>query len=275
VAEPRPGDVLGAYRLEELLGEGAVGVVFRAVREPDGDEVAIKVLRERLSRDGNYRARLLREARIARDLEHPNVVRVMEAGEDAGRSFLVEEHLRGRSLREVIDDGPLPLRDVVSLARDLASGLDAVHGVGLVHRDVKPSNVMIDPDRGALLMDFGLAKASAYTVLTKPGRVVGTLDYLAPELFRGEPASPLSDMYSFGCVLFEALVGSAPFAGRGFFEIGVAHLEEDPPDPATLRADVSAELSWAVLRALAKAPEERPPTATAYATIVRAAARET
>jgi serine/threonine protein kinase len=273
VTELRPGDSIGGYRIEELLGEGAVGIVFRAVREVDGTTVALKVLRERLSRDETYRRRLLREARVARDLQHRNVVPVLDAGEEGGRFFLIARFVPGASLRELISQGPVPLGDLVRLASDLASGLDALHGAGLVHRDVKPSNVLFDQTGSALLTDFGLAKASAYTILTEPGRIVGTLDYLAPELFRGEPASRLSDIYSFGCLVFEALAGRAPFAGRSLLEIGVAHLDEEPEDPGITRDGVPPDFSWAVLRALAKDPADRPPTATVYATMLRVAAR--
>lgn len=273
MTEFEPGDSIGGYRLEEILGEGAVGIVFRGVREADGTMVAVKVLRDRLSRDEDYRRRLLREARVARDLHHPHVVPVLQAGEEGGRSFVVAQYVPGRSLRDVIVEGPLPVAAVVRIASDLASGLDALHRAGLIHRDVKPSNVVLDEAGRALLTDFGLAKSSAYTILTEPGRIVGTLDYLAPELFRGEPASPLSDIYSLGCLVYECLTGKPPFGGRSFLEIGVAHLDEEPEAPDVLREDLPQELSWAVLRALSKDPSQRPPTATAYASMLRVAAR--
>jgi serine/threonine-protein kinase len=273
VTELEPGDSVGEYRLEEVLGEGAVGIVFRGVREADGTTVAVKVLRERLSQDETYRRRLQREARVARDLHHSHVVPVLEAGEEGGRFFIVAQYVPGRSLRDTIVEGPLPLDVVVRIASDVASGLDALHRAGLVHRDVKPSNVVLDETGRALLTDFGLAKSSAYTILTEPGRIVGTLDYLAPELFRGEPASPLSDIYSLGCLVYECLTGKAPFGGRSFLEVGVAHLDEEPEAPEVLRGDVSPELSWAALRALAKDPAQRPPTATAYAAMLRVAVR--
>lgn len=273
MTELGPGDSIGGYRLAERLGEGAVGLVFRALRESDGTVVAVKVLRERLSRDETYRARLGREARVARELHHSHVVQVLEAGEEGDRSFIVAAYVPGRSLRDAIAEGPLALEAVIHIAGDLASGLDALHEAGLVHRDLKPSNVLMDDAGRALLTDFGLAKASAYTILTEPGRIVGTLDYLAPELFRGEPASPRSDIYSFGCLVYEGLTSRAPFAGRSLLEVGVAHLDEEPEDPHVVRADVSPELSWTVLRALAKDPVDRPPTATAYATMLRVAAR--
>jgi len=274
VTEFAPGDSIGGYRLEALLGEGAVGIVFRAARISDGTILAVKILRESLTRDDNHRARLLRELRVARQVEHRHLVPIVDAGEEAGRAYLAAHFVSGRSLAATIAaEGLVPIERFVKLASEVGSGLDALHTAGIVHRDVKPSNVMIEPATGALLADFGLAKAQEYTVLTEPGRVVGSLPYLAPELLHGEEARPASDIYSLGCLLFQALTGAPPFAGRSFIELGVAHLERDPPEPSSLRPDVSAELSWALLRALAKDPAARPPTAATYVNLLRVAVR--
>ena len=157
---------------------------------------------------------------------------------------------------------------MLGLAERYAAGLDALHRAGIVHRDVKPSNVMLREDGSAALTDFGLAKGAAYTLLTRPGQVLGTLDYLAPELVRGGEATPASDVYALGCVAFECPAGHAPFADRSLFGVGTAHLEDDPPDPPA-----SPELARALLRALEKDPAARPPTATMYAHLLRAASR--
>ena len=161
------------------------------------------------------------------------------------------------------------LEETVRLVAEIAAGLDALHRGGVVHRDVKPSNVMVREDGSAALTDFGLAKGAAYTVLTRPGEVLGTLDYLAPELIRGGAATAASDVYALGCVAFECLAGTPPFADRSLFGVATAHLEDDPPDPPA-----STAVSWALLRALEKDPAARPPTATMYAHLLHSASRE-
>ncbi len=271
--ELQVGDKLGPYRIEDMLGEGGMGIVFRAVRESDGATVALKVLKDELRRDSVYQRRIAHEQRAAREVEHRHLVPIYDAGEVDGRQYLVMQYVPGRSLGDRIKaEGPLPLDEVLSVAAGVASGLGALHDHGLVHRDVKPSNVLIGVDGRTLLTDFGLAKGRAYTVLTKPGQVMGTLDYLAPELIRGEPAGPASDIYALGCLVFECLAGKAVFSGKGKLAVGIAHLEEQPPDPCENRVDVPSSLSWAVLQALEKDPARRPPSATAYATMLRVAA---
>jgi serine/threonine protein kinase len=270
------GDTLGPYRLEALLGEGAVGVVFRAVRIPEGTPVALKVMKSALSADETYRRRFAHEARAAAAIQHHHLVPVLDAGEADGFSYLATRYVPGRTLEKRLEaDGPLVLEELVRLLSEVGAGLDALHRDGLIHRDVKPSNVLLDEEGGAALTDFGLAKGQAYTVLTRPGQVIGTLDYLAPEVFMGNEAAPAADIYALGCVAFECLAGEPPFAGRGIMQIASAHLGEEPPDPCAGRPGVPSHLSWALLQALAKEPEQRPPTATAYAHMVRLAARST
>lgn len=261
-----PGGRLGPYRLEEQLGEGAVGLVFHAVREPDGEEVALKVLRSELSGDETFRHRFVHEARAASEVRHKHLVTILDAGEADGRSYLAVAFVRGRTLeRRLEDEGPLPIPEVVRIVAEIAAGLDALHRAEIIHRDVKPSNVMLDMEGAASLTDFGLAKGRAYTVLTKPGQVMGTLDYLAPEMLRGADATPASDLYALGCLAFECIAGRAPFADKSLFDLAAAHLNLDPPDPCADRDDAPAGLSWGVVQALAKEPAQRPPTATAYA----------
>ena len=258
---------VGPYRLEGELGSGGTGVVYRAVHD-DGEIVALKVLRSELAGDETFRKRFLREARAAQEVVDPHLVPVVDLGEADGRPYLASEFVEGGSLAARLAAGPLVQDELLRVAAGVAAGLDALHRAGLVHRDVKPANIMLDDDGGARLTDFGLAKGRAYTVLTRSGQVLGTLDYMPPEAIKGEEATPASDVYSLGCVVYECVAGKPPFAGKGMFEIGMAHLEEEPPEPCP------APLGWAVLQALRKDPADRPPTATAYSTMLRVAARE-
>jgi serine/threonine-protein kinase len=258
--------VIGGYALEEKLGEGATGVVWRAVR--NGNVVALKVLRPELAGNETYRARFLREARAASEVRHRHLVPVLDVGEAEGACYLACAFVAGGSLADRLRRGPLISNELVRVASGVAGALDALHAAGIVHRDVKPSNVMLDEEGNALLTDFGLAKGRAYTLLTRPGQVLGTLDYLAPELIRGESATAASDLYALGCVVYECATGAAPFAGRGMIGTGMAHLEEDPPETR-----LPPELAFAVLQALEKEPAKRPPSATAYATMLQVAAR--
>ena len=263
--ELEPGERVGAYRLEERLGEGGMGVVFRAVREPEGDEVALKVLRAELSADETFHRRFVHEARAAGEVRHKHLVPITDAGEADGRPYLAVAFVRGQTLERRLRGGALPIPEIVRVVAHVASGLDALHNAGIVHRDVKPSNVIIDESGSANLTDFGLAKGRAYTVLTKPGMVMGTLDYLAPEMLRGGEATGASDIYALGCLAFECTAGRAPFADKTMFDLASAHLNLEPPDPCAEREDAPGGLSWAILQALAKDPAKRPPTATAYA----------
>jgi serine/threonine-protein kinase len=267
------GDQVGPYRLEALLGAGGMGVVYRATREGGGDTVALKVLRGELSDDETFRRRFAHEARSAEEVRHPNLVRVLEAGEDGGRHYLAVEYVPGATLEERIkESGPLPLPEVVRVATEVGAALDALHALELVHRDVKVSNVLVRDDGAYLLTDFGLAKGRAYTVLTRPGQVMGTLDYLAPELIRGEVATAASDVYALGCTLYECLTGATPFGNKGVLQVGIAHLEEQPPDPRGARPDCPPAFADALLQALEKDAARRPAPASAYAGALAAAA---
>ena len=163
---------------------------------------------------------------------------------------------------------------VIAICTQVAAGLDAIHENGLIHRDLKPGNILMDERGTPYIADFGLAKdhQSEGTVLTRPGQALGSMDYMAPEQIRGEEVTAQSDVYGLGCVMFECMCGRPPFADRDGMRILWAHLQEDPPDPCAARPDVPADVSWALTRALEKEPEKRPPTATAYASMVRIAA---
>jgi serine/threonine protein kinase len=258
---------VGEYMLEAELGRGALGVVYRG-RSIDGRLVAIKTFDPALAADDMFRARLAREARVARDIRDVHLVELVDIGDADGTPFLVLEYLSGGSLAERLASGPLTGNEMVGVVASVAAGLDALHRAGVVHRDVKPSNILFREGGSAALTDFGLAKGTALTVLTRHGQVLGTLDYLAPELLRGGEATPASDLYALGCVAFECLAGRPPFGDRSLFGVGTAHLEDDPPHPPAL-----PELGRALLTALEKDPARRPPTATTYAHVLAAAAR--
>ena len=263
--ELQPGDTLGPYRLEELLGEGGMGLVFRAVRESDGAEVALKVMRFELIEDPVFGRRFEQEARAASEVRDDHLVPVLEAGQADGRRFLAVAYIPGGTLEDRLEDrGKLDPKETASFAEDVGLGLDALHNAGIVHRDLKPSNIIVDADGRALLTDFGLAKGRAYTVLTKPGQVMGTIDYLAPELIKGEAASPATDIYALGCAMYECVTGQPPFADKEGIAIGLAHVGEPPPDPRGFRDDLSDAYVDALLAALAKEPAQRPATASEY-----------
>jgi serine/threonine-protein kinase len=265
---------LGPYRLDALIGTGGMGRVFRAVREPGDEVMAIKVIKPEFAGNQQSIRRFLHEARAAAEVHHKHLVGVIEAGEADGVAYLVMPFVAGHSLEQRIeDDGVLSITDTNHMVAQVGAGLDALHSHGLVHRDVKAANIIFDAEGSATLADFGLAKGTGYSRLTRPGQILGTLDYLAPELIRGEPASAHSDLYALGCVVFECLAGRPPFAGKSILEVGMAHLRETPPDPCIDRDDAPPGYGRVVLAALAKDPADRPPTATTYANLLAVAAR--
>jgi eukaryotic-like serine/threonine-protein kinase len=267
----KPGDRVGPYLLEERLGEGAVGIVLRAVSDADGATVALKVLRPELAPSELFVRRFDHEARVAREVRHRNLVPVLDAGVADGVRYLAAAFVAGPSLAARLrTEEPPPVTVTLDIVADVAAGLTALHRRVLVHRDVKPSNVLLDDGR-ALLTDFGLAKGAALTVLTRPGQLVGTPQYLAPELLEGGEASPASDLYALGCVAFECLTGRPPFTGTAL-EVSLSHLDDDPPDPRELRPKLGEELAQVALGALAKDPASRPATPAMYANLLRAAA---
>jgi serine/threonine-protein kinase len=265
---PVPGQEVGRYRLDEKLGEGATGLVFSATRD-DGERVAVKLLRPERAAESISLARFVREARVAGGIDPRHVVPILELGEAVGLTFLAMPYYEGGSLAQrIAQAGPLEIDETVQLAAQLGRGLDELHGRGVLHRDVKPSNVLLDATRGAALSDFGLARAEDSTRLTAEGQILGTPHYLAPELIEGLEATEASDLYALGCVLYECLVGEPPFAGRSITAVGFAHLAEPPPDPRERRPEISTELAQALLAALEKDPAARPTSGTALARIL-------
>jgi serine/threonine-protein kinase len=200
-------------------------------------------------------------------------VPVLEAGQADGRRYLAVTFVGGGTLEDhLVERGRLEVADTANYAQHVGAGLDALHKAGIVHRDLKPSNIILDASGTAMLTDFGLAKGRAYTVLTKPGQVMGTIDYLAPELIKGEPASPATDIYALGCTFYECVTGQPPFADKVGIAAGLAHVGEPPPDPAKFRDDLPAGFADALLAALAKDPQQRPRSASDYGRLLAAAA---
>jgi serine/threonine protein kinase len=269
--EPRPGDTIGPYRITRTIGRGRMGIVFEGVA--DGDEpVAIKVVTTELTQDDVFLRRFRREVAAAQRIEHPNVVPVLAHGDEGGLPYLVQRLIPGGALSErIIAAGKLNLATTVHLLAGAAAGIDALHASGLVHRDIKPANILLDGDT-AYVSDFGLAKDSQASNLTRPGQALGSLDYMAPEQIRGEDVSPATDIYALGCVFIECLTGAPPFGGRPSMRVLFAHLQDPPPDLSELRRDISADTARAVNRALEKEPDDRPATAAAYVQAVGRAA---
>jgi serine/threonine protein kinase len=272
VANLDAGDRVGPYLIERRLGEGGMGLVFQA-RGPDGREVALKVVRGELAGNVVFRKRFDREARAAQKVDSAHVVSVLDTGEFEGVPYMAQEFIRGGTLKEKIDrGGPLGLEPAVLLCLQVARGLDALHANHLVHRDLKPGNILLDERDDAYIADFGLAKDREASALTKSGTSVGSFDYMAPEQIRGQEVTPATDVYSLGCVVHECLCGDPPFADREGMQVLWAHLREEAPDACAVRDDLPSDLGWAVARALEKEPDRRPPSATAYARMVQVAA---
>jgi serine/threonine-protein kinase len=264
--------MIGPYRIERRLGEGGMGLVFEA-SDSSGRAVALKLVRGELAFDRTFRKRFEREVSAARRVSHPHVVAVLDAGEFEGVPYMTQQFVGGGSLQSKLDrDGPLELEAAVMLCLQVAKGLDALHAQGLVHRDLKPANVLLGEDGSAHVADFGLAKDRDASSLTRSGTSVGSYDYIAPEQIRAQEVTPVTDVYSLGCVLHECLCGEPPFADRDGPAALRAHLSDEPPDVCLSRVELSSEVGWAVARALEKDPLRRPPSATAYAQMVQVAA---
>lgn len=269
------GTSICGYRLETLLGEGASGIVYRAepLAEPSRS-VAVKLLRPERMKDEAARARFMREARLAGGIESRHVVRILEVVEAEGVMLLAMPYYAAGSLaKRLRASRRLGVDETVRLAAQLGRGLDALHDRGIVHRDVKPSNVLLDVAGDAALSDFGLALAVDSTRLTEEGQLVGTPHYLAPELIAGEEAGRASDVYALGCLLYQCITGQPPFGGRTRAEVAFAHLAEPVPDPREHDPELTAELVEALLLALDKDPAQRPTSATALATMLHVGRR--
>ena len=253
-----PGARFGAYRIERTLGRGGMGIVYLATELALDRQVALKVIRADLASDEGFRARFRSESRTAASVEHPRVVTVFRAGELDGLAYVAMRYVPGRDLERLVSaDGPLPPERAADLIAQVGEGLDAVHAAGLVHRDVKPANVIVDEDERAYLTDFGLAKAvAASTGLTDTGQVIGTVDYMAPEQIEGRRVDARTDVYALGGVLLWAVTGRVPYPEREGSAKMWAHVHEPPP-----AAGRAAALDPVIGRAMAKEPADRFPSA--------------
>jgi len=247
----------GRYRIVRKLGSGGMATVYLAEDQELGRRVAIKILNERHANDDQFVERFRREAKNAAGLSHPNIVSIYDRGEAEGTYYIAMEHLQGRNLKELISArGPAPVHIAVDVTRQVLAALSNAHKNGIVHRDIKPHNVMVDDDRRVKVTDFGIARAGA-SQMTEAGSIVGTAQYLSPEQARGAGVDQRSDLYSVGVVLYELLTGKVPFTGESPVEIAMKHLSDTPPPPSELNAEVPAELDMIVMRALAKDPARR------------------
>jgi serine/threonine protein kinase len=270
--DPLVGASVGPYRVQSVLGIGGMGRVYRAVGA-GGELVALKLVRGDLAQDSVFRKRFEREARIAQQVKNPHVVPVLDTGEHEGVPYLSQRFVEGGSLEEKLKrEGRLDVATALAICAQVADGLDALFAGGMVHRDVKPANVLLDLDGTASITDFGLAKDNEGTNLTRPGQALGSLDYMSPEQIRGEEVTAATDVYALGCVLCECLSGTPPFAGKQGMRILWAQLQDEPPDPCAELADAPPGLGPAVLRALAKDSAERPQSASEYARLLYEAA---
>jgi serine/threonine-protein kinase len=254
------GDVVsGRYRLEAHLGSGATSAVWRARDLDLGRVVALKALFG-AGVDPQLASRFEREGTILGRLSHPNVVPVFATGNDGGRPYLVMAYVDGLSVDHALADGPLPVEEALDLAADIAAGLAAAHRAGVVHRDVKPANIVRGSDGVPRLVDFGIARADDLTSMTRADSVLGTATYLSPEQARGEVPSPASDVYALGCVLYEALTGHPPFEADSPLAVAYRHVHDAPAPPRSLRPEIPPGVEAVVLRSLAKDPFDRYPT---------------
>lgn len=277
IAMVGPGRVLrGRYELVSTLGSGGMAVVFLARDRVLDRDVAVKVLREQHASDPVFQARFTREASHAARLSHPGLVTIFDSGIDQGTAFIVMEAVRGRTLREVLaTEGPLDVGRAVAIAADVAGVLEVAHRAGVVHRDIKPGNVLICEDGRTRVFDFGIARTDGSDGLTQTATVIGTAAYISPEQAAGAPAGPRSDLYALGCVLWEMLTGSPPFSAETPVALLYQHVNDDLASLRAQRPQVSGELDAVVRRLLAKDPAGRQATAALARRDLLAALRPT
>ncbi|MDA0172254.1 serine/threonine protein kinase [Solirubrobacter taibaiensis] len=254
---------LGDYRIEGIVGVGRMGVVYLAIDRITGRAVALKVLREDVGADPVYRARFRREGELLSQLNHPHVIPIYGMGEIDGELYTASRLVSSTLRSLILAHDQLPLDVAMKVLVSVASALDAAHAAGVVHRDVKPANVLIDPGPEVFLGDFGLARDTEGSQLTLPGQVLGTIDYMAPELLDGERVGPATDIYGLACLAVETLTGTVPYVRDTDAAIMYAHIVDPPPSVRERRPELPRALDAVLAAGMAKAPEERPASAGA------------
>src|SRR4051795_4007923 len=265
-AELSEGDEFAGYRIERRLGRGGMGILYLAIEPGLDRHVALKLIAPEAAADDVFARRFAEESRIAASIEHPNVVPIYAAGEQDGVPYIAMRFVAGSDLqRRIAREGRLEPPDAVALIAQVGNGLDAIHAAGLVHRDVKPANVLLSGEAGsehAYITDFGVARnVATQSGLTQTGRFVGTLDYVAPEQISGAAIDARVDVYALGCLLFKLLTGEVPFPREGEAARLYAHLNDPPPAPSLFAPEVPMALDDVVVRAMSKQPEDRHPSA--------------
>ena len=268
------GQTISHYRITEKLGEGGMGVVYKAEDTKLERTVALKFLAAHLLNDEEAKARFLREAKAAAGLHHPNICPVHEIDEVEGKTFLSMAFIKGDSLEARIEQGPLPLEDVLEIGRQIAEGLEAAHEEGVVHRDIKPANVMVDAKGRATIMDFGLAHLTEASRLTRANQTMGTVAYMSPEQAQGMEVDNRSDIWALGVVLYEMIRGRRPFQGEYDQALLYEIVHEEPAPLTGLRTGVPVELEFVVGKCLAKNRDDRPATANEVARELRTLAEK-
>lgn len=256
-ANSRVGRTFGKYSLKRLLGRGGMGEVYEAYDNDKRRTVALKILAEQYSQDERFRTRFQRESHAAAILQEPHVIPIHDWGEIDGNLYIDMRLVKGETLHELLKKGPLDPERAVSIIQQVAAALDAAHAEGLIHRDVKPQNIIVTPGDFAYLVDFGIAEARGDTRLTMAGYHIGSLDYMAPERFNDQPTTPAADVYSLAAVLHEALTGRTPFASHSLQQAMAAHVGSPPPRPSVVNPRVPVSLDDVVARSMAKEPDDR------------------
>jgi serine/threonine-protein kinase len=265
-------ELQGRYRIQDDIGGGGMGRVFSATDTRLGRRVAVKLLKTELRDDVEFEERFLREARAAASLSHPNIATIFDYGDDGPVRFMVMELVQGKDLGALLREETLLHSDrALRIAAQIADALAYAHNAGVVHRDIKPGNVMIQEGDRVKVTDFGIARAAGDTSLTAAGSILGTVHYMSPEQARGEPTGPASDIYSLGVVLYEMLVGAVPFTSDSPVSVALRHVSDDIPAPSSLNPEVSPQLDSIVGRAVAKSPQARFATAGDMAGALRSA----
>jgi serine/threonine kinase PknH len=260
---------LGEYSIEGTVGAGRMGVVYLAI-DPSGRKVALKVLRDDIAIDPVYRERFRREGRMLAALDHPHVIPIHGMGEIDGQLYIATR-LTSSTLRDLISAGPIGVEEAIAILAAVADALDAAHAADVIHRDIKPANVLLDPGPRVYLTDFGLARDPSGFALTVPGQVLGTIDYMAPELLEGVRIGPATDIYALACLAVETLTGQVPFPRDNDAATTYAHVMGTPPSVSERRPELPAALDEVIAVGMAKSPDDRPPTAgTLIADMLRA-----